>query len=281
MLPTQLEARLAALLGSPPVAYAAVTGGYTPVTRAIATLEDGRRAYVKAAVNDLTAGWLRQEAAFYKQVRAPWLADLLGWEDGLLVLEDLGAAHWPPAWRPGDVEAVARTLAEVHATPPPPGLIRAGDAFEGDRDGWGEVLADPACFLSLGLHDAAWLAAHGPALRAAALAARFDGDALLHMDVRSDNLCFAPRGVVLIDWNLACVGNPALDLACWAPSLEAEGGPPPEAVLPGEPELAAWVAGYFAARAGKPDIPDAPRVRAIQKVQLRTALPWAMRALGR
>ena len=46
------------------------------------------------------------------------------------------------------------------------------------------------------------------------------------------------------------------------------------------PGLAAWVAGYFCARAGLPDIPDAPHVRPLQRSQARTALPWAARALG-
>ena len=40
------------------------------------------------------------------------------------------------------------------------------------------------------------------------------------------------------------------------------------------------MSGYFAARAGLPVIPNAPRVRAVQLAQLRTALPWAQRALG-
>ena len=97
--------------------------------------------------------------------------------------------------------------------------------------------------------------------------------------MRSDNLCLTDRGVVLIDWNLACLGNPELDTGFWLPSLELEGGPAPEAVLPRAPEVASWVSGFFAARAGLPHIPDAPRVRAFQRAQLVVALAWAARAL--
>jgi hypothetical protein len=50
--------------------------------------------------------------------------------------------------------------------------------------------------------------------------------------------------------------------------------------LPDAPEIAAWLAGFFAARAGLPIIPDAPLVRRVQREQLSTALPWAQRALG-
>jgi hypothetical protein len=40
------------------------------------------------------------------------------------------------------------------------------------------------------------------------------------------------------------------------------------------------MSGFFAARAGLPPIPTAPHVREVQLAQLRTALPWAARALG-
>ena len=37
------------------------------------------------------------------------------------------------------------------------------------------------------------------------------------------------------------------------------------------------VSGYFAARAGLPDIPGLPRVRAVQRIQLASALSWVAR----
>ena len=45
-------------------------------------------------------------------------------------------------------------------------------------------------------------------------------------------------------------------------------------------ELAAWVTGFFFARAALPPILDAPYVRPLQLAQSRTALPWAARQLG-
>jgi hypothetical protein len=100
------------------------------------------------------------------------------------------------------------------------------------------------------------------------------------MDVRSDNLCIRAGRAVILDWNHALVANPELDVAFWLPSLHAEGGPRPEAILPDAPELAAWTAGFFCSRAGDPPIPEAPHVRPLQIAQSRTALPWAARALG-
>jgi aminoglycoside phosphotransferase (APT) family kinase protein len=120
----------------------------------------------------------------------------------------------------------------------------------------------------------------GPDLCAASAMAPLAGDALLHFDVRSDNLCIRGASAVLFDWNLARVGNPLVDIAFWLPSLASESGMPPEDVLPDcPPELIAYVAGFFASRAGQPVIPHAPRVRQAQLEQLRAALPWAVRAL--
>lgn len=53
----------------------------------------------------------------------------------------------------------------------------------------------------------------------------------------------------------------------------------PESILPDAADVAAAVSGFFAARAGLPQVLDAPRVRWIQQVQLKMALPWAVRAL--
>jgi hypothetical protein len=86
---------------------------------------------------------------------------------------------------------------------------------------------------------------------------------------------------VFVDWNLTTVGNAQLDVVFWLPSLEAEGGPAPESVLPdADPRLVAACAAFFCERASRPPIPTAPRVREIQLVQARTALPWAARVLG-
>ena len=132
----------------------------------------------------------------------------------------------------------------------------------------------------MGLCSAAWLENALPVLSAAAWAAPIQGSALLHFDIRSDNLCFRDGRAVIIDSNAPIVGNPDVDLAAWLPSLASEGGPQPEAILPAAPELAAWMAGYFCAHAGLEAIPEAPHVRPLQRAQARTSLPWAARALG-
>lgn len=86
---------------------------------------------------------------------------------------------------------------------------------------------------------------------------------------------------LLVDWNLASIGNPQVDVAFWLPSLAAESGALPDTVMPDcPPEVAAYVCGFFACRAGQPELPHAPLVRQVQLQQLRTALPWAARVLS-
>ncbi len=276
-----LAAQAARLLGGAVVSAVPVAGGYTHAGRWRLRLEDGRAAFLKHATDEATARWLRDEWRIYGGLRAPWLAEVRAWEDGerpVLLLEDLGAARWPPTWTPGDVERVLSTMAAVASAPPPAGLSRLADS----RDalcGWSKVAQDPAPFLGLGLAEPAWLDRHLPALIAAEEAAPLDGERLLHRDLRSDNLCFDGARTLIVDWNWAQVGNPTFDIAFWLPSLWAEGGPPPWEVLPQEAALAALVSGFFAACAGLPTLPHAPRVRHIQRVQLERALPWVVRAL--
>ncbi len=133
--------------------------------------------------------------------------------------------------------------------------------------------------MKLGLATPEWLERALPVLIEAAARVQDEGEEVIHLDVRSDHMCKAARGIVLIDWNCACLGNGAVDTGFWLPSLQAEGGPAPDAILPNRPDIAACVSGFFAARAGGPPIPDAPHVRIVQLQQLSPALLWAAREL--
>ena len=165
------------------------------------------------------------------------------------------------------------------ATFPPTDLGRLEERRP-ELAGWVHVAQEPTSFLRLGLCSAAWLTNALASLVAAETRAPLAGEALVHLDVRSDNLCFVDDRVVLIDWNWACRGNGTVDIAAWLPSLQVEGGPSPETILPHAPHLAAWISGYFAARAGLPAVNVKASVRTLQLAQLRVALPWAVRALG-
>lgn len=274
--------RVERLVGGRVRAIRAVHRGYTPAIRRLVTMTDGRSYFAKIGASPRTAEELRREHQVYRTLDADFMPRLLGWEDDgqrpLLLLEDLSDAYWPPPWRAGDVEQVLETLPAMWASTVPdlPAMAEAPYLLEG----WKRVAADPAPFLSLNLVTPAWLEQSLPRLLAVDTLAVARGEALLHNDLRSDNLCLRGGLVRIIDWNLAKRGNPDLDLGFWLPSLQAEGGPPPEQLLPNAPGVATVVSGYFAAAAGLPTIPEAPRVRHVQRVQLRTALPWVIRELG-
>lgn len=272
--------RASRLLGWTPEHWRPVTGGYTPAARFVVR-RGSDRAFVKIATTPLTAAFLRSEFAAYGAVSGPFMPRLIGAEDEadapMLIIEDLSAATWPPPWGPSRVDAVVDAISAMHAATAnlPTFAERQGHLGLG----WAMVAADPAPFLSLGLVSASWLDQALPALTAAEAACRTDGSVLCHFDLRSDNMCLRPGGALFVDWSGACLSNPILDLGAWLPSLAFEGGPLPEAILPDAPEVASWVSGFFAARAGQPAIPDAPFVRRVQFEQLTTALPWAQRAL--
>ena len=271
---------LAERLGAQPVRRI-FGGGYTLMEHWLVELADGTGAFAKVAVDEPTAGFLRDEHRIYSVLEAPFLPRFLGWDDDgarpILLLEDLTGAYWPPPWRPGDIELVREALAEIHALPPPDGLQ---ELVADDLHTWREVEEAPEPFLGLGLCSAEWLEQALPELIAATDRCDVSGEAFVHLDVRSDNICIGDGQAKLVDWNWASVGNPRVDFAFWLASVSLEGGPSPAELMPDAGDLTAVVSGFFAPIAGLPPPDGAPKVRAVQLAQLEVALPWAVDVLG-
>src|SRR5919201_2773851 len=193
-------------------------------------LADGRSVFVKQALTLDARAWVRQERLVYENVTGSFMPAYFGahddGDDVFLAIEDLSEADWPPPWSPERIDAVLAALAALRATPPPDGLAR----LEGAREsivGWPAVGDDPEPLLSTGICTRAWLVQALPVLLRAAEEAELDGTELLHLYVRSDNLYLRGGEAVLVDWNLASVGNGLFDVAFWLPSLRLEGGPEP------------------------------------------------------
>lgn len=278
-----LATRVEVIVGQRVVAVDEIpgAGGYTPALRRIATLADASTVFVKAAVNALTAGWLRTEQRSYEALAgATFLPRYLGSDGEVLVLEDLRSGHWPPPWRPGDLDRVRSTLDAVANHPVPPGARTVEEAGGAMLRVWSKVADEPAPFLALRLCAPEWFERHIGTLVDAEARGALEGDALVHFDVRSDNLCLLDDRVVLVDWNNTLRGRADFDFTCMVPSVTLEGGPAPEELAPdADPLLVAMLTGYFAYNAGQPPIPDALGVRPIQLAQLRVCLPWLIRLL--
>jgi thiamine kinase-like enzyme len=278
-----LEDRLARIVGAQPVEWTPRAGGYSTAERYTVTLEDGRRVFVKSAEAQHMAGWLRREHEVYASLRGSFIAELVGFDDDgvrpLLVTEDLSHADWSRRWTAARVDAVRTALDELHASAPPPNTTLLRESHPQLLGRWRDVADDPAPFLSAGVRSREWLDAHLHTVIDAADSARVDGGDVMHLDVRSDNLCTLDGRAVLVDWNWLCLGNGDLDLAAWLPSLFLEGGPAPWEVLPEAGPLAALISGVWAAVVGLPPPETAPAVRAFQQQQLAVTLDWLERDL--
>ena len=278
-----LADRLEACLGQRPEAFFPVEGGHTPAGRSRVRLEGGRTVFAKWAVDADTEGWLRAEWNVYRQLQAPFVARALAWDEAggprpLLVLEDLTSGLWPPPWTPELARRGLEVLEQVAATTPPRGVGILADLGEELR-GWHRVAREPEPFLGLGLVSRGWLERGLETLLAAEAAAPLDGNQLLHLDARGDNMAFLAQRVVLVDWNWACRGAAELDREYFGLHVAATAGPAPEDLgLSGT--YAALLAGFFAHQASLPPLPKAPTVRETQRTHLRAALPWAARVLG-
>jgi thiamine kinase-like enzyme len=270
-------------VGVEPREWTPRAGGYSTAERYTVTLDDGRRVFVKAAEAEHMVAWLRREHEVYASLEGTFIPQLIGFDDDrrrpLLVIEDLSHADWGSRWTPDRVALVRAALDELHACPAPPNTQSVRETYASWFGRWRTVEADPEPFLSLGLRSRAWLEERLPEIVRAGDAAPVDGDAVMHLDVRSDNLCTLEGRAVLVDWNFVSFAAPDLDLAAWACSLALEGGPPPWKLLPDSPGFAAFVSGIFAAVAGLPPPETAPTVRSFQARQLAVALDWLDREL--
>lgn len=270
------------LLGGRIASARPVLSGYSAAGRWLVETASGRKAFAKVGLTEQTSKWLRDEIAVYRKLGSPLMPRLLAASEDrdqpILLLEDLSDHHWPPPWREGQFNLFIRELSGLHSTTA--ALNSFATVFPKGLPGWKTVAADPLPFLSLGLVSEAWLRLSLDRLLEQSERVQLHGEHVCHFDLRSDNICFAGDTVKVVDWNLACLGNPQLDLGFMLPSLSIEGGPAPDDVLPRAAPIAAVVSGFFAALAGLPADDNAKqRVRNVQKAQLEEALPWAIQTL--
>ncbi len=213
-----LRARIEALLGGRITSARPAPGGYSQAQRWIVGT-DNLVLFAKIGTPPIADVSLRHEASVYEQVDLPCMPRVLGWEDDgslpILLLEDLSAGHWPPPWTPDSITQLLGTIDECHRANAP---LQTFEAVHGTRDGWWlRLAADPSAFLDLGVVDGPWLRKSLTVLIEAESGVDPRGSAVTHFDLRSDNVCFLGADTRIIDWSMACLGNPKLDLGFFLP----------------------------------------------------------------
>jgi aminoglycoside phosphotransferase (APT) family kinase protein len=278
----ELGEALERIAGARPLRWRSVGGGHTRASRWRVGLADGGSVFVKVPRDERSLHDFERELRVYENVRGAFLPAFVGASRGgpaMLVLEDLGGARWPPPW-PDDVSDLFAALEAIAGTPAPRQLPR----LPAERATyWERIARDPECVVALGACSPAWLEHALPALIEAESRLDPSGDALVHFDVWSANVCFARRGAVLVDWGAASIGNRWFDVAFALLALRTDGVAPPAIDFPDEAAFAAYLAGHDAWSASSPPasgLVDFETLRAGWLQDLGAALPWAAGQLG-
>jgi hypothetical protein len=291
-LPPAVRALVEERCGSPVVSASSQDGGFTPGFASVLTCADGSRHFVKAA-SDKAQKWCadayREEAAklgaLPPAVPAPrlhWLHDA-DWV--LLGMEYVEGRAPRRPWQLDELDAALDALEVVdRELSPAPDALHL-HPFVADFAGW----------------PAFWdhVAATRPDLphleEAAALAASFAdaaaGEAVVHTDVRDDNLILRSDGsAVLCDWNWPVTG------AAWLDTLFLMIGPrgdgvDVDAVLAARPltrdvpadhvdAMLALVVGYFFKSGDEAEVPSSPYLRDHQRWQGDVVWQWLCERRG-
>ncbi len=278
----ELQDRVEAAVGKRAIDWERPDTGLSPAHRFVVTFADGSRLFAKAATTEKTAAQLRNErlALAHAEGLGPavvaWLDDL---ESPLLLTEALDG-HWPAShrgvdWRPGDLDAVFAAMDRLRRLAAPPGLA---PVFEIEPIDWPSIVADVPGSRLERIASPAWFERNTPALVAAAAALDRTGNAFVHGDMRSDNLCLMPDGPRFVDWSSAHIGSPDADLARFLPAAHLEGGLPPFDVFPDGGAWAAFQAGDTLRFAMDESAPD--WLRRVGRHLAAINLDWAVASLG-
>ncbi len=304
-MPDAASAALVCWLGNPVATAESQPGGFSPGIAARIRTADGARYFVKGAgpiPNRDTPGMHRREARILAAMPAGVDVPPLLWtyddeESGwvLLVFQDIEGRHPHMPWKMDELDRVMDGLANLGdaltPSPLPVSLVgSARGAFDRSINGWRQLAEGPPSDLdrldqwsSRNLDMLVELESQAPDA--------VDGDTLLHLDVRADNILLATNEVWLFDWASACVGASWVDAVGFAPSVAMQGGPPPEQVVARHPAArsadpasitaaVAAIAGYFTHRALQPPAPGLPTLRAFQAAQGKVARDWLAQRAG-
>ena len=297
--PVQVHRWVESRLGGSVVDVVDCVGGMSPGPAARVRTSSGTAAFVKACGTHLhpaTPDLLRDEArvlsALPEHTSLPRLLDVD--DDGdwvVLLIEDLPGAPPPAPWRRTDLARVSDAMAAVRPvldTLHLDGLPAAAESSPIFHTRWRELAG------RLDLVGPWWAEHHDElaehAERAGDLIA---GDAIVHWDIRADNVVLTPDRTVLIDWAQARHAAAWMDHALLALDCSMTGSEVTTAALAAtdpvlrdrDPTdllaLAAAAAMAFVSRSTQPAAPGLPTMPATCARWAEGLRPYLAEALGR
>jgi thiamine kinase-like enzyme len=186
----------------------------------VVTLSDGATVFVKFAVDDQTANWIRvEEKAYHWLERAGYrhIPRLLAEGSQGFALADLSNCDWSHTWDEGKIDAMLTALDDL-AKLPVEGADFEQSTFPADP--WRTLASDTELYKPFLEEET--LRRIEPILRdeklreeyaAMADAEPWRGTQLVHYDARSDNFAYDRASGVgyLVDWDWIGLGNAAFD----------------------------------------------------------------------
>jgi hypothetical protein len=307
-VPLQVRQQVEAAMGSRVCRAARIWGGYGPAPTFRLALENGERAFMKATFkesNEFSRKALDHELRVYRELGgflARWMPNyyttivIEDWH--VLLLEDLGPKSVPP-WKTPLTRNIVHGIADFHQSTlgrDLPGwlerphqelaseswerVIRATDDFQLIASWAGDAAPGARAWLQMVTPIISTQMGH-PILQT-------EPFALLHGDIRSDNLRYKRGRLSLFDWPAVTVGRPEWEMVAFAQTVTVEGGMLPEQVMAWYAEeitvdadavnaAIAWWFCFFAGKAWKDDIPGLPRLRPFQRQQVAVLAHWVAR----
>jgi len=290
-LPGVVRRRIETLAGARVVAASSADGGFSPGLASSIELADGRTVFVKAIGEETGPGsadlYRRERDNLRKLGPLRWGSRLLAHDDDddWVILLFAHVAGRPP--QPSDPAQLARVISAydrlaAEFDPAPIDAPAVADALGTRLDHWDS----PSCRAGAAVDP--WIAENLPLVRslAADWRAASRGAALVHGDLRVDNMLLTGEDVVIVDWTEVWTGAPWLDWALAVPSICLfPGTPGPEELFrraavasTGAPRdvtaVIGAVTGYFLCGSVLPVIPALPTLRDFQRAQGLTAAQW-------
>ncbi|WP_431801693.1 phosphotransferase family protein [Microbacterium sp. bgisy203] len=294
--PPEVRARIESLCGSSVVSAVTSFGGFSPGLASTLVLADGRTVFAKAASTDTSDRardlYRRERDILGLLPRQVPHADLLAsseFDDWIVLLYAHIEGRHPVPGDAADRAAMFDTYAALSELldPSPIDLPPFEEVSAGSLDAWSRAGADaPAARLD------PWIADHIDAVIGYSRSWRetVHGSALVHGDLRADNMMLASDGMIVLDWPEASIGAPWLDVVLALPSMAMFSGTPPIEEMGRQPMLravdasalrsvVAAMTGFFLCASTEPVIPQLPTLRGFQREQGLRAAAW-LRALS-